>query len=87
MRIQILILGFKGLTTSMVSTILAAPSAFFSRCHFESLCLQERSTVEPPCAQPRSQVVPRVEKRDLGTSFPFATPACSPTSVQNNLKN
>ena len=31
-------------------------------------------------------LVPREEKRDLGTSFPFATSARSPISVQNNLK-
>ena len=36
------------------------------------MCLHDRSTVELPCA--------------LGTSFPFATPARSPTSVQNNFE-
>ena len=47
MRIQILILGFKGLS-SVVLTILAALSTFFSFRHFESMCLQDQSTVEPP---------------------------------------
>ena len=83
MRIQILFLGFKGLTTSVVSTILTALSTFFlvailNRCVYR-IGLQSSLHMR--------NLVPRVEKRDLGTSFLFETPARSPTSVQNNLKN
>ena len=80
MRIQILILGFKGLTTYMVSTILAAfffLVAILNRCVYR-IGLQSSLHVR--------DLVPREEKRDLGTSFPFATSARSPISVQNNLK-
>ena len=80
MRIQILILGFKGLTTYMVSTILAA---FFSLVAILNRCVYRIGIQSSLHVR---DLVPREEKRDLGTSFPFATSARSPISVQNNLK-
>ena len=67
----------------MVSTILAALSTFFFLSPFwidvfYRIGIQSSLHVR--------DLVPREEKRDLGTSFPFATSARSPISVQNNLK-
>ena len=83
MRIQILILGFKGLTTYMVSTILAALSALFFLVAILNRCVYRIGIQSSLHVR---DLVPREEKRDLGTSFPFATSARSPISVQNNLK-